>query len=94
MNYKYSAMDGRGKESRGFIDADSDQEAASKLKQLGLFPTCISEATEEKVGFKGKTPKVISLEELKEKKENIAFVLGMIFGIMISIGVMMIFVLK
>jgi len=41
--YMYTAMDGRGKEQKGKIDADNEQDAASKLKQMGLFPTSISE---------------------------------------------------
>lgn len=41
--FKYTAMDGRGKEKKGRIDAETEQDAASKLKQQGLFPTSIAE---------------------------------------------------
>ncbi|MBT4819784.1 MAG: type II secretion system F family protein, partial [Lentisphaerae bacterium] len=41
--FHYTAMDGRGKEQKGRLDAESEQEAAGKLKQMGLFPTSISE---------------------------------------------------
>ena len=41
--YDYSAMDGGGKEKKGSIAADSERDAAAKLKQLGLFPTMINE---------------------------------------------------
>jgi len=41
--YNYTAMDGRGKEQKGRIEADNEQEAAQKLKQQGLFPTSITE---------------------------------------------------
>jgi len=41
--FAYSAMDGHGKEQRGKLDADNEQDAAAKLKQMGLFPTSIGE---------------------------------------------------
>ena len=36
-------MDGRGKEQKGRLDADNEQDAAAKLKQMGYFPTSIDE---------------------------------------------------
>ena len=41
--FHYTAMDGRGKEQKGRLDAETEQDAAAKLKQMGLFPTSISE---------------------------------------------------
>ena len=41
--FHYTAMDGRGKEQKGRIEAESEQDAAAKLKQMGLFPTSMSE---------------------------------------------------
>ncbi len=41
--FHYTAMDGRGKEQKGRIDAENEQDAAAKLKQMGLFPTNISQ---------------------------------------------------
>ncbi len=43
LKFAYTAMDGQGKEQRGKIDADNAQDAATKLKQQGLFPTSIGE---------------------------------------------------
>lgn len=43
MKFAYTAMDGQGKEQRGRMDADSEQDASAKLKQMGLFPTSIKE---------------------------------------------------
>jgi len=40
--FHYTAMDGRGKEQKGRIDAENEQDAAGKLKQMGLFPTSIA----------------------------------------------------
>jgi type IV pilus assembly protein PilC len=34
-------MDGSGKEQKGRIDAENEQDAANQLKQMGLFPTSI-----------------------------------------------------
>ena len=41
--YHYTAMDGRGKEQKGRLEAESEQDAAAKLKQMGLFPTGMNE---------------------------------------------------
>ena len=41
--YHYTAMDGRGKEQKGRIEAETEQAAAAALKQKGLFPTSITE---------------------------------------------------
>jgi len=43
-NYQYIAMDGKGQEQKGRIEANSQQDAAAKLKQRGLFATNIQEA--------------------------------------------------
>ena len=40
--FHYTAMDGRGKEQKGKVDAGNEQDAAAKLKQMGLFPTSIA----------------------------------------------------
>ncbi|MCK5801888.1 MAG: type II secretion system F family protein [Lentisphaeria bacterium] len=42
--FQYTAMDGSGKEKKGSITADNEQEAAGQLKQMGLFPTNIAAA--------------------------------------------------
>ena len=41
--YNFVAMDGQGKEQKGNIDAENENDASSKLKEKGLFPTSISE---------------------------------------------------
>ncbi|OPZ30114.1 MAG: Type II secretion system protein F [Lentisphaerae bacterium ADurb.BinA184] len=45
-NFIYTAMDGRGKERRGKIDAASEQDATAKLKQMGLFVTSLAASRE------------------------------------------------
>jgi type IV pilus assembly protein PilC len=42
--FNYSAMDGQGKEQKGTIDAENDNDAVAQLKDQGLFPTSITEA--------------------------------------------------
>ena len=37
--YEYKALDGRGKEVDGIVDADSAKFARSKLRRQGVFPT-------------------------------------------------------
>lgn len=56
--FKYSAMDAQGKEKTGVIDATNENDANSKLKQMGLFPTSIC-----KMGTSKK-------EKVRDKKKN------------------------
>ncbi len=39
--FQYVAVDAGGKEHKGQLDAENQQEAAAKLKQMGLFPTSL-----------------------------------------------------
>ncbi len=40
--FSYTAMDGQGKEKKGTIEAENEQQAAQKLKQGDLYPTNIA----------------------------------------------------
>ena len=42
--YEYVALDARGKETKGSIEAGSQNEAIGRVKDMQLFPTKISEA--------------------------------------------------
>ena len=69
--YSYVALDSRGQESSGVIDAESQTDAVGQLRQKGFFPKTI---VEEGKGPKGKTkapakPKGVN----KEIKINIPF---------------------
>jgi type IV pilus assembly protein PilC len=50
--YTYVALDSRGQESKGLVDASSTNEAIGQLRQAGYFPTNISE--EGNAGADGK----------------------------------------
>ena len=50
--FQYTAMDGNGKEKKGVIEAENEQEASAQLKQQGLFPTSL---TSSKAASKGKS---------------------------------------
>src|SRR4029079_14588788 len=41
--YNYVAMDSRGKESKGTLEVATQNEAISRVKEMGLFPTKIVE---------------------------------------------------
>lgn len=58
--FQYTAMDSRGKESKGVIEADSAQDAGNKLKEKELYPTDISEMKGK--GKKKKKKSVGSME--------------------------------
>jgi type IV pilus assembly protein PilC len=53
--YTYIALDSRGEESTGLVDASSTNEAIGQLRQAGYFPTNVSE--EGKAGADGKAAK-------------------------------------
>ena len=42
--YSYVALDARGSETNGEIDADNQNAALTKIREKGLFPTSVSEA--------------------------------------------------
>src|SRR6267378_7262811 len=59
--YDYVALDSRGNETKGSIDVASKNEAIGRVKEMGLFPTKITEAAkaQDKAAGKkagGKTP--------------------------------------
>src|SRR5213594_4570779 len=55
--FNYVAMDSRGKETKGTLDVGSQNEAISRLKEMGYFPTKVVEAdkTKDKSDKKFKT---------------------------------------
>src|SRR5947207_10473757 len=46
--FNYVDMDSRGKETKGTLDVASQNEAISRLKEMGYFPTKVSEADKSK----------------------------------------------
>jgi type IV pilus assembly protein PilC len=50
--YNYVALDARGNETKGSIDVASQNEAIGRVKEMGLFPTKITEADREKTSDK------------------------------------------
>ena len=55
--YDYVALDGRGKETKGSIDVASQNEAISRVKDMGLFPTKIAEGAKVQDKSAGKKAK-------------------------------------
>ncbi len=51
--YSYVAMDSRGKETKGTLEVGSQNEAISRVKEMGFFPTKIVEVDKEKPDKKG-----------------------------------------
>jgi len=50
--FKYVALDSRGKESQGEIDAESQTVAITRIREKGLFPTNVTEAGAAKAAKK------------------------------------------
>lgn len=46
--FRYAAMDARGREIEGSIDAETESSAISQIKNKGLFPTSVSELKDVK----------------------------------------------
>src|SRR5581483_8096080 len=51
--FSYVAMDSRGKETKGTLEVGSQNEAISRVKEMGFFPTKIVEVDKEKPDKKG-----------------------------------------
>jgi type IV pilus assembly protein PilC len=54
--FNYVAMDSRGKETKGSLEVTSQNEAISRLKEMGYFPTKVVEAEKAKPAAKGAKP--------------------------------------
>ena len=53
--FSYTAMDSRGKETKGTLDVANQNEAIGRLKEMGFFPTKVMEVkAKEKAEPKGK----------------------------------------
>ena len=52
--YSYVAMDSRGKENKGTLEVASQNEAITRVKEMGFFPTKIVEVEKEKADKKAK----------------------------------------
>ncbi len=50
--YSYVAMDSRGKETKGTLEVATQNEAITRVKEMGFFPTKIVEVEKEKAGDK------------------------------------------
>lgn len=59
--YTYVALDARGQESTGLVDANSTNEAIGQLRQAGYFPTNVVEEGKAK----GREPKAVKQKKTK-----------------------------
>jgi type IV pilus assembly protein PilC len=67
--FNYVAMDSRGKETKGTLDVGSQNEAISRLKEMGYFPTKVVEADKTKDKSE-KKPKAAGAADAKGKKKG------------------------
>ncbi len=69
--FNYVAMDSRGKETKGTLEVGNQNEAISRLKEMGFFPTKVVEA--EKVKEKGDKKRNLAPAGAKGKKKGFDF---------------------
>lgn len=69
--FSYVAMDSRGKETKGTLEVGSQNEAISRLKEMGYFPTKVVEAKEKEKG--DKKPKGAPASGKKGAKKGLSF---------------------
>ncbi len=55
LKFNYVAMDSKGKEVKGIVEATSLQDAGARIREKGLFPTDISDASQDKKSSKTAT---------------------------------------
>lgn len=65
--FNYVAMDSRGKETKGTLEVANQNEAISRLKEMGYFPTKVMEAEKPKEKGKGKPAAASSGGKPKKK---------------------------
>jgi type IV pilus assembly protein PilC len=68
--FSYVAMDSRGKETKGTLDVANQNEAISRLKEMGYFPTKVMEAETAKEKGGGKKAKGAAPARGKGKKKS------------------------
>ena len=68
--YDYTALDSRGKETKGSIEVGSQNEAIGRVKEMGLFPTKIVEADRAQEKSAGKKAKAKPVAKAGGKKKG------------------------
>ncbi len=67
--YNYVALDARGNETKGSIEVGSQNEAIGRVKEMGLFPTKITESDkEDKAGAKKAKAKAAARPQARAAK--------------------------
>ena len=85
--YNYTAMDAKGREQKGKINAPNEEAVANELRRKGMFPTSIRMAAKPATAVKKKTggggglninlgPMVIKRKELTVLTRQLAILLG------------------
>src|ERR1700722_4675497 len=71
--FNYVALDTRGNETKGSIEVGSQNEAIGRVKEMGLFPTKITESEKEdkSAAKKGKTNTAVMPKEGGKKSINL-----------------------
>jgi type IV pilus assembly protein PilC len=71
--FNYVAMDSRGKETKGTLEVASQNEAISRLKEMGFFPTKVVEADKAKEKTDKKARKAATSDAKGKKKGGLNF---------------------
>ena len=91
MNYRYQAMNRNGKEVNGFIDAKTESDVSSELKERGLFPVAITLAKnntpeEQQDNYmKEETSKTIRITTIILPVVIVVLIIGIALGIFIAL---------
>ena len=48
--FSYTAVDARGKQANGFVEANDQNDAITQIRQLGFYPQRLDEAKEDDAG--------------------------------------------
>ena len=65
--YDYKAMDSKGKSSQGVMEADSTVGAINKIRELGLYPTSVTEKKKKSLATGRRRAKKPLLSLLSQK---------------------------
>jgi type IV pilus assembly protein PilC len=67
QQFSYTAVDARGQQKTGIIDAANNADATAQIKAMGFFPTRIAEAGTEAAGTIGTAKKIKKGGKVKSK---------------------------
>jgi type IV pilus assembly protein PilC len=69
--FSYTAVDARGKQANGFVEANDQSDAITQIRQLGFYPQRLDEAKDEETAAPGAEKKTVKKKSGAKVKSKI-----------------------